>query len=268
MTSTRLPRLPPKTGLPGRAAWSRHFVGCARKPARTAHPDSLFHAISAQERLSSDIPTSIFGARSLIPKMSAPTDISRLLRSFLAWRCLAVIVLLPASLYFSLWNEITPRGVIVHHSTLPITVQGADYFDPDVRVLDAYHKTRGFGTVFQWKIYHIGYHFVIHPDGRVERGRPEHCQGAHARSFNDYLGICLIGDFSRRDNPTGALGSELPTPEEWKALLTLTSSLVKKYHLDIRDVRGHWEVSSHTECPGDRIDMNALRLQLRSMRSP
>ena len=50
---------------------------------------------------------------------------------------------------------------------------------------------------------HIGYHFLILPDGTVERGRPESMWGAHTRDHNDTLGICLVGDFDRRDNPRG-----------------------------------------------------------------
>lgn len=60
-----------------------------------------------------------------------------------------------------------------------------------------------FETFYWGQIYHIGYHYIILPDGTLESGRPEKCKGAHAVGYNDYLGICLIGDFSPGDNING-----------------------------------------------------------------
>ena len=46
--------------------------------------------------------------------------------------------------------------------------------------LEEIHKKRGFGIEFEGKKYHIAYHYVILPDGTIEKGRPDHCEGAHA----------------------------------------------------------------------------------------
>ncbi len=42
----------------------------------------------------------------------------------------------------------------------------------------------------------IGYHYVILEDGRVQEGRPEYWKGSHTKGYNDYIGICMIGDDS------------------------------------------------------------------------
>ena len=47
----------------------------------------------------------------------------------------------------------------------------------------------------------IGYHYVIHADGSIYRGRPEGKVGAHAyqdaklEANSDGIGICLVGNF-------------------------------------------------------------------------
>ena len=32
-------------------------------------------------------------------------------------------------------------------------------------------------------------------DGTIEQGRPDTCLGMHARTYNDWIGICVIGAF-------------------------------------------------------------------------
>ena len=55
-----------------------------------------------------------------------------------------------------------------------------------LEALIAAHKARGFRT--------IGYHWVIEPDGKIIKGRPESEVGAHVEGHNhDSIGICLIG---------------------------------------------------------------------------
>jgi len=71
----------------------------------------------------------------------------------------------------------------------------------DLDSWDQFHRLRGFSVFYWGRVYHLGYHFMIFPDGTVKQGRPEHCVGAHAKSFNSYLGIALIGDFSTRATP-------------------------------------------------------------------
>ena len=81
--------------------------------------------------------------------------------------------------------------IIIHCSATP---EGRDHSVADVT---AWHRARGFRT--------IGYHYLVHIDGRVERGRPEseigaHCLGHNARS----IGVCYVG----------GLASDCKTPKD------------------------------------------------------
>jgi N-acetyl-anhydromuramyl-L-alanine amidase AmpD len=70
--------------------------------------------------------------------------------------------------------------VVIHCSA---TEAGVDHSVDEIR---EWHKARGFRD--------IGYHFVIHLDGRIERGRPWDQPGAHAKGYNETsIGICYIG---------------------------------------------------------------------------
>jgi hypothetical protein len=160
---------------------------------------------------------------------------------------------------FSYPNTITPVGIILHHSALTTAHNESPL---DVRVLDEVHRQRGYGVFYWGRVYHIGYHYVILPDGTVQRGRPERCRGAHTRGYNNFIGICLIGDFSTADNPTGARGLQKPTPAQRRALVTLCRRLRARYHLPLQNVRRHSDVDVGTQCPGDRFPFQALLKQL------
>lgn len=68
---------------------------------------------------------------------------------------------------------------ILHHAEAK-TCSAAD--------IHSWHKNNGWAG--------IGYHFVVHKDGTIERGRPEDTIGAHASNNNsDSIGICFEGDF-------------------------------------------------------------------------
>jgi N-acetyl-anhydromuramyl-L-alanine amidase AmpD len=102
------------------------------------------------------------------------------------------------------------------------------------------------------------YHYIILPDGTVQQGRPEYCQGAHAQGYNSYIGICLVGDFSSRDNPNGERGPTQPSEAQMHALVELSSKLREKYKIPLTAVRRHNDISSNTECPGDRFPFEAF----------
>ena len=70
--------------------------------------------------------------------------------------------------------------IIVHCSATP---EGKDYTLDTIR---QWHRQRGFSD--------IGYHYVIHPDGKVEEGRDVNIAGAHCSGHNSKsIGICYIG---------------------------------------------------------------------------
>ena len=70
--------------------------------------------------------------------------------------------------------------IIVHCSATP---EGKDYTLDTIR---QWHLQRGFSD--------IGYHYVIHLDGKVEEGRDVNIAGAHCSGHNSKsIGICYIG---------------------------------------------------------------------------
>ena len=57
--------------------------------------------------------------------------------------------------------------------------------DIGLKEIDRWHKAR------KWK--GCGYHFIIRRDGTTETGRPVTKRGAHAKGYNDCIGVCLVG---------------------------------------------------------------------------
>ena len=57
--------------------------------------------------------------------------------------------------------------------------------DIGLKEIDSWHKARG------WK--GCGYHYIIRRDGTTETGRPVTERGAHAKGYNDCIGVCLVG---------------------------------------------------------------------------
>jgi N-acetylmuramoyl-L-alanine amidase len=162
---------------------------------------------------------------------------------------------------YSYMHTINPTGIVIHHSTFPPGSPPGFRLDADG--LDAIHKERGFGIFYWGRVYHIGYHYVILPDGTVQQGRPEHCEGAHTLGQNSYLGICLIGDFSTAHNPDGERGLRRPTSAQMRALLELSARLRETYGIPPERVFQHRDLNPDTECPGDRFPVQEFYEGLR-----
>jgi hypothetical protein len=96
----------------------------------------------------------------------------------------------------------------------------------------------------------IGYHFLIDGSGRVLEGRELAWQGAHARGANnrDNIGVCLLGDFSRRSPSQAALAS----------LQRVLDDLRKRYSVPGSRVYLHKELTS-TDCPGPSLSAWVVR---------
>jgi N-acetylmuramoyl-L-alanine amidase len=156
-----------------------------------------------------------------------------------------------------------PTGIVIHHSATPGQVNGR--YIGAAQIAES-HKRRGFAVRYRGKVYHIGYHYVIREDGVIEPGRPEHCPGAHAKTFNHYLGICLVGQFSTAQNEQFWTPSE-PTPEQLRSLLWLCGRLMAKYGISPDHVVRHSDVRD-TACPGDRFPFLWLQAQLSSANGP
>lgn len=87
-----------------------------------------------------------------------------------------------------------------------------------------------------------GYHFVIHRDGSIHKGRDLMEMGAHARGYNDRsVGICLSGGLNEEFEPESNF-----TPAQWASLEILVRGLMHK--LFIPKVIGHNEISNKA-CP-------------------
>lgn len=112
------------------------------------------------------------------------------------------------------------KGIIVHCSDSP---QGRG---DNAATIDRWHKESG------W--YGIGYHYVILEDGTIEEGRPLGEYGAHAKGYNDYVGICLIGKYSFTD-------------EQFNSLETLCKGF------NTHNIIGHYKVSAKT-CPNFNVE--------------
>jgi len=150
-----------------------------------------------------------------------------------------------------------PPGILLHHSDTPASAHGVKF---DAAALDRIAAQRGFSVKFEGKVYHISYHYIILPDGTVQKGRPDHCQGAHCPKYNNWLGICLIGDFQP---PNKRWWPTQPTDQQKKSLVTLCESLMSQYHISPENVKRHRDVHL-TWCPGNRFPYDAIIQELRT----
>lgn len=152
----------------------------------------------------------------------------------------------------SFFNTIIPAGIIIHHSVL---IPAGDLPETE-RTLDRFHYARGYEVSCFGKVYHIAYHYLILPDGKVISGRPERCEGAHARGYNSYLGIALVGDFSSHDKSHRTAPAR-PTKAQLASLIRLCCYLRQKYSIPLQRIMPHNAVS-RTECPGEGLEFNTI----------
>lgn len=154
-----------------------------------------------------------------------------------------------------------PEGIVFHHSETPGKVGKLAI---NAARIDAMHKKkRDWGRLYNGKMYYIGYHYVILPGGEVEAGRPELCVGSHAKGHNNWLGVCLIGAFSKHDGHKWEPSH--PTTEQIDALVKLCVKMIRKYDIPLDHVKRHSDVWQ-TWCPGERFPyaevMARIRLEL------
>lgn len=125
--------------------------------------------------------------------------------------------------------------IVLHCTASP------DYLDIGASEIDRWHKDRGWSQ--------IGYHYVVRRNGEIERGRPEHIQGAHAKGANQTsIGIVWVG-------------TNECSPEQEKSLVGLVNILRGKYNVKIENVLGHREaVKTDKTCPN--LNMDRFRAEL------
>lgn len=108
--------------------------------------------------------------------------------------------------------------------------------DIDAATIKRWHLNQGWSD--------IGYHFVVKLDGTVERGRPEHRPGSHARGFNrGSVALVYVGGLDKQGKP-----KDTRTPEQTAAMHKLVSNLTKAY--PGAKVLGHRDISPDKDGDG------------------
>lgn len=91
----------------------------------------------------------------------------------------------------------------------------------------------------------IGYHYVIHKNGMIERGRPRDTVGAHTYNHNESsIGIVLDGNFE----------DSMPTNAQLERTAMLVAALSHIYNIrpDDNNLLGHRDLNT-TLCPGKNL---------------
>jgi len=105
-----------------------------------------------------------------------------------------------------------PDKLIIHHGGGTDLEPLLDTSNHTAQTMEAWHLAKGWDG--------LGYQYVIHKNGDIWRGRPEHIQGAHALGQNSVsIGICLSGNFD----------ATLPTKEQENALIKLITEIRGRY---------------------------------------
>lgn len=141
--------------------------------------------------------------------------------------------------------------LIVHYTATPL---GKDYSVDTIR--EWHRRDKGFSD--------IGYHYLIHPDGRVDVGRDIAQVGAHCTRHNfDTIGIAYIGGLDEERN-----GADTRTEAQKVALRAVLTTL-KSVWPDSK-VAGHNNYVA-TGCPGfdarkEYADISAMYDEVKEIR--
>ena len=114
----------------------------------------------------------------------------------------------------------------------------------DVSDIDKWHKQRGWSG--------IGYHFVVHLNGTIERGRDINRTGAHVGGRNTgTIGACYIGGVAK----DGKRAKDTRTAEQREAMEWLTREIAKDPR--IKTISGHNQYAAKA-CPSFDVQTDAL----------
>lgn len=131
-----------------------------------------------------------------------------------------------------------PKGVIVHHSA------GNDGPAVNVQEIKRIHvQERG------WE--DIGYHFLIDEVNGIPQiycGRNLEFEGAHCPGKNDYVGVCVIGNFSKSE----------PSAAKLEKLSSLLKGLMFWYKLTPEQIHKHSDFKA-TACPGEKFPWKSIK---------
>lgn len=123
-----------------------------------------------------------------------------------------------------------PKGIVIHHSA------GKDGPGVDREEIRRIHvQDNGWDD--------IGYHFLIEEENgwdKIFTGRLVQYTGAHCPGANDYIGICVVGNFH----------STPPSQDKINKLFSLVKGLMLTYQIKPENIHPHRKFK-RTECPGD-----------------
>ena len=129
------------------------------------------------------------------------------------------------------------NGIILHHPAMTYDAINNRRGTEMVKYLRDLH-TNNFG----WS--DIGYHYVFNRDDNAKwqlyQGRPISRNGAHARGYNHWVGICVCVDY-----PQGSLESDELYSELAREIKSKFS-----FPLNEKTILGHDQVNA-TKCPGN-----------------
>lgn len=108
-------------------------------------------------------------------------------------------------------NRLTTDKIIVHCTATP---EGREV---SVQEIERWHRQKGYNG--------IGYHYVVHLDGKVERGRDERAVGAHTAGQNHCsVGVVYVGGCDRAMKP-----KDTRTAAQKVSLQKLLTELRRRY---------------------------------------
>lgn len=165
------------------------------------------------------------------------------------------------------------RNFIIRSALLLGTVGfGLSYWKNRWKYIVIHHSAGSFGNIeFLQRVHRqrqgddpidaIAYHYIIGNGnglgmGKVASDWRQHYDiwGTHVSNRNlDYnmrgIGICLIGNFEKEKLP----------PAQYQSLRNLTKTLISRYDILPRNVKGHGMITGeHTKCPGKYFPMERL----------
>jgi N-acetyl-anhydromuramyl-L-alanine amidase AmpD len=129
-----------------------------------------------------------------------------------------------------------PEMIICHHSGGTDANPLADTSHHTAEMMESWHLSKGWDG--------LGYTYVIHKDGAVWRGRPEHRSGAHTVNYNSKsIGIVLAGNFD----------ATYPTKEQEMSFMELYKDIITRHpQLTTDNIKYHRDFAKKT-CPGNNI---------------
>lgn len=94
----------------------------------------------------------------------------------------------------------------------------------------------------------IGYHYIIDRAGRIWQGRLDSEQGIHTLSYNNNVGIVILGNYEG----VWGLGAQHLTQASFDAMCAVSKWLAYRDSLDLPIAYAHSDFSN-TACPGRNI---------------